>query len=72
MSDLEKSRIQTDAQRTVARRRSGGSTAPEQAILRHLGIELYREQHRTENRPSGSADRAESEEEPPADDSTEQ
>ena len=49
MSDLDKSRIQKDAQRAVARRRTGGSTLPEQAILRHLGIEVYREQHRQEH-----------------------
>ncbi|HWD79061.1 MAG TPA: cation-transporting P-type ATPase [Kribbella sp.] len=55
MSDLDKSRIQKDAQRTVARRRTGGSTLPEQAILSHLGIELYREQRQTEHRQQGPA-----------------
>lgn len=69
MSDLDTSRIQKDAQRTVARRRTG-STVPEQAILRHLGVELYREQHPTEHRPQGPAGRTE--EEPPPDDSTDQ
>ncbi|MFG1913128.1 hypothetical protein [Kribbella sp. NPDC048928] len=49
MSDLDKGRIQKDAQRAVARRRTGGSALPEQAILRHLGIELYREQHHDEH-----------------------
>ncbi|TCC30823.1 hypothetical protein [Kribbella speibonae] len=47
MSDVEKHRTQSDAQRTVASRRTGSAMA-EQAILRHLGIELYKEQHRAE------------------------
>ncbi|TCC06276.1 hypothetical protein [Kribbella soli] len=47
MSDIENSRIQSDARRTVARRRTIGSS-PEQAILRHLGVELYKERRRTE------------------------
>ncbi|MFF0341660.1 hypothetical protein [Kribbella sp. NPDC004875] len=46
MSDLEKGRVQRDAKRAVASRRGGGSSVPEQAILRHLGLELYQEQHR--------------------------
>ncbi|MFI5696448.1 hypothetical protein ACIA58_31620 [Kribbella sp. NPDC051586] len=51
MSDLEKGRVQRDARRTVASRRSRGSTNPEQAILSHLGIELYKEHHRAEHPP---------------------
>ena len=47
MSDIDKERIQRDARRTVARRTITGSS-PEQAILRRLGVELYRESHRTE------------------------
>ncbi|TCC24753.1 hypothetical protein [Kribbella speibonae] len=47
MSDVEKHRTQADAQRTVARRRTGSGVA-EQAILRHLGIELYKERHHAE------------------------
>ncbi|MEV0787877.1 hypothetical protein [Kribbella sp. NPDC050459] len=46
MSDYEKHRTQADARRTVARRRTS-SVAAEQAILRHLGIELYRERRET-------------------------
>lgn len=53
MSDLEKGRVQHDAQRAVARR-LGNSTALEQGIVRHLGVELYRERRRTERSPSGS------------------
>ena len=68
MSDHEKQRAQTDAQRTVAHRRTS-SVVSEQAILRHLGIELYRERRQTEHArddaeepadeqpPDGSADR---------------
>ncbi|TCC24355.1 hypothetical protein [Kribbella sindirgiensis] len=44
MSDFEKHRTQTDAQRAVLRRRTGATVA-EQAIVRHLGIELYKERH---------------------------
>jgi hypothetical protein len=68
MSDYEKQRTQADAQRTVARRRTS-SVVAEQAILRYLGIELYREQRQAErhsddagrpadeNPSDGSADR---------------
>lgn len=49
MSDLEKARVQRDAKRAVSRRRGGRSSVPEQAILRHLGLELYQEQHRAEH-----------------------
>jgi hypothetical protein len=51
MSDFEKRRAQTDAQRAVARRRTG-SVVAEQAILRHLGIELYRQRHQAERPPA--------------------
>ena len=46
MNDIEKARTQRDAKRTVASRRTTGSAHPEQGILRHLGVELYREGHR--------------------------
>ncbi|WP_405064876.1 hypothetical protein OG558_23325 [Kribbella sp. NBC_01510] len=55
MSDLDKSRTQHDAQRTVASRRRTGSSRSEQAILRHLGVELYKESHRRNN-TSGQPD----------------
>jgi hypothetical protein len=53
MNDFEKQHAQADARRAVVRRRAGAVVA-EQAILRHLGIELYREQRRTE-RPADDA-----------------
>ncbi|MGW7681609.1 hypothetical protein ACWGID_12760 [Kribbella sp. NPDC054772] len=57
MSDLEKSRAERDARRTVATRRSGaGSASPEQAILRHLGIEFYKERRGGGPTPEPSAD----------------
>jgi hypothetical protein len=49
MGDIDKARSQRDAQRTVASRRTIGSSRPEQAILRHLGVELYQERRRNEN-----------------------
>ncbi|WP_371402666.1 hypothetical protein OHA10_32855 [Kribbella sp. NBC_00662] len=57
MSDLEKRRTQRDAQRAVARR-VGGSTPPEQAILRYLSVELYKNRPRPEppQEASGRAD----------------
>jgi len=55
MSDLEKGRVQRDAQRTVTRRRAAASTNPERAIVRHLGIELYKEQHSHEHPPKKSS-----------------
>ena len=48
MNDIEKGRTQRDAQRTVAGRRATGAVHPEQAILRHLGVELYKERRRNE------------------------
>jgi hypothetical protein len=48
MSHLEKGRTQRDARRTVANRRTTASSHPEQAILRHLGVELYKERNRSE------------------------
>lgn len=42
MTALEKDRTQRDAQRTVAGRRTTPSSHPEQAVLRHLGVELYK------------------------------
>lgn len=47
MSDFEKHRTQADAQRAAARRRSS-SVTPEQAVLRYLGVELYKERHHAE------------------------
>jgi hypothetical protein len=49
MSDIDKTRSQRDAQRTVASRRTAGSSRPEQAVLRHLGVELYQERRRDES-----------------------
>ena len=43
MTDLEKDRTQRDAQRTVAGRRTTPSSHPEQAVVRHLGVELYKQ-----------------------------
>jgi hypothetical protein len=51
MSEIEKGRIQRDARRTVAGRRSTSSSDPSEAIIRHLGVELYKERHRTEHTP---------------------
>jgi hypothetical protein len=48
MKDIEKSRTQRDAQRTVAGRRTTGSVHPETAVLRHLGVELYKERRHNE------------------------
>ena len=47
MSNTEKARIQHDAQRTAAARRTPGPSHPEQAILRHLTIELHKSRPRT-------------------------
>jgi hypothetical protein len=47
MSDVEKHHVRTDAQRAVGRRRTGSSMA-EHAILRHLGIECYKERRQAE------------------------
>jgi hypothetical protein len=49
MSDIDKARSQRDAQRNVASRRTTGSSRPEQAILRHLGVELYKERLHAES-----------------------
>jgi hypothetical protein len=45
MTDLEKNRAQRDARRTVAGRRTTPSSHPEQAVLRHLGVEAYKERN---------------------------
>jgi hypothetical protein len=63
MADIDKARTQRDAQRTVANRRTTGSSPPEQGILRHLGLELYKERHRRDN----AADEPEAEQPPPTD-----
>ncbi|MEU8223675.1 hypothetical protein [Kribbella sp. NPDC048915] len=49
MSDLEKSRIQRDVRRSAATRR--GSTTATQALIRHLGVETYRESRRSSGTP---------------------
>jgi hypothetical protein len=46
MSDFEKHRTQSDARRAVRRRT--GSAVAEQAVLRHLGVELYKERRQAE------------------------
>ena len=57
MKDIEKARTQRDAKRTVASRRTTGSAHPEQSIVRHLGVEVYRDSHRRDN----AADESEAE-----------
>ena len=42
MSNIEKARIQRDAQQTAATRPPKASPNSDQAILRHLAVELYR------------------------------
>jgi len=56
MADIEKGRIQRDAQRAVAGRRTVGTTQAEQAVLRHLSIELYRERRRSVDAPDEQDD----------------
>ena len=65
MKDIDKARTQRDAKRTVASRRTTGSAHPEQSIVRHLGVEVYRESHRRDK----AADKppAEPTEPPPGD-----
>ncbi len=66
MSDLENRRAQRDAQRSAASRRSSGPTAAEQALIRHLGVEIYKERHQAEHAPGTTGDEAgESESETP-------
>ena len=48
MSDIEKARIQREARRTVASRTTA-LTESSEGIIRRLGAELYKEQHRTEH-----------------------
>lgn len=52
MSNLENQRAQRDAQRST--RRSSGSSAPEQAIIRHLSVEFYRERRQADRTPQTS------------------
>jgi len=47
MDDIEKDRTERDARPAVAGRRTVGSARSDHAILRHLGVELYRERHRS-------------------------
>ncbi|MEV0287038.1 MULTISPECIES: hypothetical protein [unclassified Kribbella] len=47
MSDIDKARLQRDARRAAAARRTSGA-APEQALLRHLAVELYQDRRREE------------------------
>ncbi|GAA1599666.1 MULTISPECIES: hypothetical protein [Kribbella] len=51
MSEIEKARIQRDA-----RLRAAGSPGAGQAIIRHLGVELYQERHRAAHAPDEPAD----------------
>jgi hypothetical protein len=59
MDDIEKDRTQRDARRAVAGRRTVGSARSDHAILRHLGVELYRERHRSVSPADGRDDEAE-------------
>jgi hypothetical protein len=58
MNDLEKARAQRDAQRTVASRRTSGSVHPDQGIVRRLGVELYKEQRRSEKAAGKTIDQS--------------
>ena len=51
MTDIDKARTQRDAQRTVASRRTTGSASSGQAIVRHLGVELYKERRDRDKAP---------------------
>lgn len=53
MNETEKNRAQRNAQRTVAGRATAGASRT-QAVLQHLGIELYRERKRSEREQSGA------------------
>ncbi|NIK59166.1 hypothetical protein [Kribbella shirazensis] len=55
MTDLEKSRAQRDAQRSAARRRPSGPTTADEAIIRHLGVEFYKESHQAARTPKTPA-----------------
>jgi menaquinone-dependent protoporphyrinogen oxidase len=50
MSEIEKARIQRDAQR-----RAVSSPRASQAMIRHLGAELYQERHRADHTPDQPA-----------------
>ncbi|WP_406054708.1 hypothetical protein [Kribbella sp. NBC_00889] len=54
MKDIDKQRTQRDAQRNVAGRATIGSSRFEQAMLRYLGVELYKERHRRANAVDGA------------------
>ncbi|WP_406054177.1 hypothetical protein [Kribbella sp. NBC_00889] len=49
MKDIDKARTQRDAQLNVASRPTIGSSRFEQAVLRYLGVELYKQHHRRAN-----------------------
>lgn len=51
MSEIEKARIQREA-----RRRAVSSPGVSQAIIRHLGVELYQERHRAAHPTDEPAD----------------
>ncbi len=60
MNDSERARIQRDARRTAAGRRIPSTSDPSQAIIRQLGVELYKERHRTEHAPDKPDDHEQS------------
>ena len=64
MSDLDNRRAQRDAQRSAASRRSSGTTATEQALIRHLGVQIYKERQQAEQAPGKTGDEAGESEEP--------
>jgi len=48
MKGIDKARAQRDAQRTAASRPTTGTSSAEQAMLRGLGVELYRVRDRAD------------------------
>jgi len=49
MKEIEKNRTQRDAKRTVAGRKAPATSSGTEAILRHLGVEAYRDRKRAAN-----------------------
>ena len=49
---IDEARTHHDARRTVASRRTTGSSRSDQAVLRHLRVELYKERHHSDNAPN--------------------
>ena len=58
MKDIDKARTQRDAKRTVASRRTTGSARPENGVVRHLGVELYKERRRNEKAADQTTDQS--------------